>query len=455
MVNNMDVDHPASPHISLCTGCGGIDLGLRRVIPSLRTVLYVEIEAFNAANLVAKMQSNCLDEAPIWTDIKTIPVEGFRDKVFAISGGYPCQPFSFCGKREGAEDKDGRHLWPYCRRAVRAIRPIVCFWENVEGHISLGLSTVISDMEEDGYKTTWGLFSAQVDAKAPHQRKRVFILGLREDVDAGIFKDICPELADPDNSRLERWLSETEGGQPSEGWQPQRKPATQGTCGEPTVADTKSRESGEQETRDRGQGAGAGSEELGDTSGQRCKEQHLLHEGREEGGAVSVRSGVGEELANAHSGRCPPEQHVGGGDGKDKGRQGDIESSGCVGELADTKKELANPDDERPQGQRAEGDQGRRDNEDVPTGLRCGTKWPARPGQSQHWWEPPRTIPVGAAKPSVGGDTSGATDRMGDAELYISCDNRVDELRTLGNSVVPQCASAAFLLLAKRLIEIE
>jgi DNA (cytosine-5)-methyltransferase 1 len=410
MVNIMDVDHSTSPHISLCTGCGGIDLGLRRVIPSLRTVLYVEIEAFNAANLASKMQSNCLDEAPIWTDLKTIPVDGFRDKVFAISGGYPCQPFSFCGKREGTADKDGRHLWPYCRRAVRAIRPIVCFWENVEGHISLGLSTVVSDMEEDGYKTTWGLFSAQVDAEAPHQRKRVFILGLREDVDAKIFKDICPELADPDNTRLERWLSETEGGQLSEGWQPQRKPATQGTCGE-SVADTKSGESWEQETRDRGKGTRGGSEELGDTSGQRCKEQHLLHEGREEGGAVSVRSSAEEELAD--------------------------------------------PNDERPQGQRPEGDQGRRDNEDVPTGLRCGTKWPARPGQSQHWWEPPRTIPVGTTKPSLGGDTTRSADRMGDAELYVTCDNRVDELRTLGNSVVPQCASAAFLLLAKRLIDIE
>jgi hypothetical protein len=44
---------------------------------------------------------------------------------------------------------------------------------------------------------------------------------------------------------------------------------------------------------------------------------------------------------------------------------------------------------------------------------------------------------------------------VGDAELYVTCDNRVDELRTLGNSVMPQCASAALLLLAKRLIELE
>ena len=56
------------------------------------------------------------------------------------------------GHRRGA--KDPRHLWPYIRQHINAIRPIQCFFENVEGHISLGLSTVVSDLEEDGYRTT-------------------------------------------------------------------------------------------------------------------------------------------------------------------------------------------------------------------------------------------------------------------------------------------------------------
>jgi DNA (cytosine-5)-methyltransferase 1 len=55
------------------------------------------------------------------------------------------------------------------------MRPRFCFFENVEGHITLGLSTVISDLAEMGYKTTWGIFSAS-EVGAPHQRKRVFIL---------------------------------------------------------------------------------------------------------------------------------------------------------------------------------------------------------------------------------------------------------------------------------------
>jgi len=70
-------------------------------------------------------------------------------------------------------------LWPHIRRHIESIRPLQCFFENVDGHISLGLSTVISDLEEDGYRATWGIFSAR-EVGAPHQRKRVYILGNSE-----------------------------------------------------------------------------------------------------------------------------------------------------------------------------------------------------------------------------------------------------------------------------------
>ena len=170
----VNVDTTETTHLSFCAGYGGIDLGLQRVLPSCRTVAYVEIEAFAIANLVAKMEAGDLDAAPVWTDIKTFPAEPFRGLVDIISGGYPCQPFSAAGKRLGTEDP--RHLWPFLRRAIRVIQPGRVFLENVEGHISLGLSTVISDLDEDGYRATWGIFSA-AEVGASHQRKRVFILG--------------------------------------------------------------------------------------------------------------------------------------------------------------------------------------------------------------------------------------------------------------------------------------
>jgi DNA (cytosine-5)-methyltransferase 1 len=139
----------------------------------LRTVALCEIEAFAIANLVAKMEAGLMDAAPVWTDLKTFPWESFRDRVDVLTGGYPCQPFSAAGKRLGTEDE--RHLWPHIAKGIAILKPRVCLFENVEGHITLGLSTVVSDLEEMGYKVSWGIFSS-AECGAPHQRKRVFIM---------------------------------------------------------------------------------------------------------------------------------------------------------------------------------------------------------------------------------------------------------------------------------------
>ena len=164
---------PSVTHIGLCAGYGGIELGLKRAIPGLRTIALCEIEAFAISNLVAKMEAGLMDPAPIWPDLKTFPWAAFRDRVDILTGGYPCQPFSAAGQRKGKQDP--RHLWPWIADGIRLLRPRCCFFENVEGHISLGLSDVIEDLAGMGYRTTWGIFSAS-ECGAPHQRKRVFIM---------------------------------------------------------------------------------------------------------------------------------------------------------------------------------------------------------------------------------------------------------------------------------------
>ena len=159
--------------ISLCTGYAGIELGLQRVIPNLRTVAYVEIEAFAAANLVAKMEAGKLDAAPIWTDIKTFPAQGFRNRVHIVTAGYPCQPFSIAGKRKGTDDP--RHLWPHIERIIEAVRPVWCFFENVPGHLSLGFPEVYRSLRNMGYAVEAGLFTA-AEVGATIQGQRLYIL---------------------------------------------------------------------------------------------------------------------------------------------------------------------------------------------------------------------------------------------------------------------------------------
>ena len=77
--------------------------------------------------------------------------------------------------------------------------------------------------------------------------------------------------------------------------------------------------------------------------------------------------------------------------------------------------------------------------------------WPSRPGEPQHGWEPPRV--VGQTESPMGGNTDGATDWLDNAELYTTCDNRTDELRLLGNGVVPATAELAFIVLMNKLVK--
>jgi DNA (cytosine-5)-methyltransferase 1 len=155
-------------------GYGGNALGLKRAIPGLRSVAVSERDAFVVANMVSKMEKGLLDSVPIWTDVTDFPTEPFGyQQLDLFIASYPCQGFSHAGKRLGADDP--RHLWPYCRKFIAGTRPAFVWLENVEGHVSLGLSTVLADLEEDGYTAAWGIFSAS-EVGAPHQRKRVFIL---------------------------------------------------------------------------------------------------------------------------------------------------------------------------------------------------------------------------------------------------------------------------------------
>lgn len=180
--------------ISFFAGYGGVERGLELAGESINHIAICEIEAYVIANIVSKMEEGRMDSCPIWTDAKTFPGEQFLGRVDLFTGGFPCQPFSSAGSRKG--DDDPRHLFPAVIRAIESFRPTRVLLENVEGIISskLGgdgwadpkgtpvLLHVLRELERRGYKTTWGVFSAS-ETGAPHQRKRVFILGELADTD--------------------------------------------------------------------------------------------------------------------------------------------------------------------------------------------------------------------------------------------------------------------------------
>lgn len=161
--------------LSLCSGIGGLDLGVKLALGGrCETVCYVEREGYCAAVLVGRMEEAALDPAPIWDDLSTFDGRPWRGRVDLITGGYPCQPFSLAGARRGEQDE--RHLWPHVRRIVAEVQPVAVFFENVAGHVSLGLEGVVRDLEGMGYRVASTLVTAS-EVGAPHKRERVFILG--------------------------------------------------------------------------------------------------------------------------------------------------------------------------------------------------------------------------------------------------------------------------------------
>lgn len=102
--------------------------------------------------------------------------------VNVLTAGYPCQPFSHAGLRKGSDDH--RHLWPYIEEAVHILRPPLCIFENVQGHLTKGGGTVVRSLTSMGYSVRWGLVRAS-DAGAPHRRARVFIVASHPDREHG------------------------------------------------------------------------------------------------------------------------------------------------------------------------------------------------------------------------------------------------------------------------------
>jgi len=360
------VDRPQElTHISLCAGYGGIDLGLQRALGAVRTVAFSEIESYACANLVAKMEQGLLDSAPIWTDLKTFPWSEFHGKVDLVSGGFPCQPFSTSGRRAG--DSDPRHLWPHIVRGLRELgRPPLVFFENVEGIISSKLAGnewsdpqgtpvlqhVLRELERLGYTATAGIFSA-AEVGAPHQRKRVFILGVRADLGAGgreLVNGLLGDAARVHSKHSLWWRQSTQQSVPV----PTREPST------------------DADMADNGGAWPAG----------RGAKQYAWEPPRVvlRGGTVDYANDAGSHGRNAHE-RTDTEE----------GRHG---TSGCATSAST-----------------------------------------------------PRGAVQGNSEPSVGGDSDGAPCGLDYAQLCVSRDSLVDELRLLGNGVVPATAERAFKVL--------
>jgi len=393
--------------LALCAGIGGLELGLKLALgPRYRTVGYVERDAFAAAALVARMADQALDRAPVWDDLATFDGQAWRGCVDLVSGGFPCQPFSGAGLRRGKADE--RWLWPEFERVLGEADPPLVFLENVPGLALHGLDSVLEGLARGGFDAAWDLFSA-AEAGAPHLRERWFLLAARGLPDA--LRDVlrqCPERgrgaarpAEPGDAEP-RDLEPDVGDADGAGWRSAR-PGKLGMAAD----DVGARESGAA---------------LGDADGAR-------HEGWD-GGRLRLPDlraprPAGDALADAQYGLLPPAL----------ARAGDGTGSRHTGaSLADPARAglggLGQPERarlERPPGHLADGS--------GPQGL-VAWPFPPGPGDWEGWGE---WLRRGGPEPAVRRDPDGPQSRL-------------DELRCLGNAVVPAQAALALAILARRLL---
>ena len=172
-----NVDIRAGNILSICSGIGGLDLGVHMASEDARTICYVEREAFAIASLVEAMEAGRLDQAPVWTDLRTFDGKAWRGVVDTLIGGIPCTPHSIAGLQRGEDDD--RDLWGDTARIIADIQPGRVFLENVPGIAPYHFERIGPDLRAMGYSTETGLFSAS-EVGASHQRQRFFILAHRD-----------------------------------------------------------------------------------------------------------------------------------------------------------------------------------------------------------------------------------------------------------------------------------
>lgn len=153
-------------HASLFSGIGGFDLAAEKM--GWNNLFQVEIDPF-----CQKVLQKNFPNAERYTDIRQFDGSTYRGRVDVLSGGFPCQPFSIAGKRNGNADE--RALWPEMLRVIREIQPAWVVGENVAGIISMELDTVCADLEGIGY-TVQAFVIPACAVNALHRRDRVWIV---------------------------------------------------------------------------------------------------------------------------------------------------------------------------------------------------------------------------------------------------------------------------------------
>ena len=175
--------------LELFAGAGGLAVGLEKA--GLECLALNEIDKWACQTL--------RNNRPQWEilegDVKDFNFSKYKDKVDIVTGGFPCQAFSYAGKRLGFADARGTLFYEFAR-VIKEVNPPICMGENVRGLLSHDggktLEGMISILDEIGYRVVQPIQVLKAtNYKVPQKRERLVLIGIRKDI------SLCYEYPKP------------------------------------------------------------------------------------------------------------------------------------------------------------------------------------------------------------------------------------------------------------------
>ncbi len=165
--------------LELFAGAGGLAIGLEQ--SGIKCVALNEIDKWACKTL--------RENRPKWNvlegDVKDFCFKKYKNEVEIVTGGFPCQAFSYAGKKLGLEDARGTLFYEFAR-VVKEVNPLICVGENVKGLLSHDkgktLQGMISIMNEIGYNIVPIQVLKAINYKVPQKRERLILVGIRKDI---------------------------------------------------------------------------------------------------------------------------------------------------------------------------------------------------------------------------------------------------------------------------------
>ncbi len=179
-----DEEHAIVPQrnynlIELFAGGGGLAIGMEQA--GLNSVLLNELDH----NACATLKHNRPEWNVVEGDISKVDFTQVQEEVDILTGGFPCQAFSYAGKSLGFEDTRGT-LFFEMARAIKETQPKVFMAENVRALYTHDdgrtLTTIKNVIDELGYKLVEPKVLKAIFYKVPQKRERLILVGIRKDL---------------------------------------------------------------------------------------------------------------------------------------------------------------------------------------------------------------------------------------------------------------------------------